>query len=260
MKSIVQEASSVAKAIEKGLEKVGNPRDFSIKVLEYPEKNFFGLTTKPAKIAVYCDDKQRKSHEFHPVVGERKDETEPRGRGRDRDRYEKRDYDETRSSRSERPERSERSESRQQNNRRRDGGSARPMAHKPAAAAHSETNEEAPVRRRTQEERPATPRPASEVPEVRRREPATPHWTPEIVQYVREWLNQVLGYMGRTVSFSIEQDGFHVRIVLDTALFDDAEHERRVLASLSLLILETCKHLFKVNLRDHRVVLTHKSQ
>ena len=57
MKSIVEEASSVAKAIEKGWTQAGKPQEFSIKVFEVEQKNFLGITTKSAKIAIYYHDK-----------------------------------------------------------------------------------------------------------------------------------------------------------------------------------------------------------
>jgi predicted RNA-binding protein Jag len=57
MKSLIEEASSISKAIEKGWIRAGKPRDFSIKIYEEPEKNFFGMTTKSAKIAIVFDEK-----------------------------------------------------------------------------------------------------------------------------------------------------------------------------------------------------------
>ncbi|MDP3889413.1 MAG: hypothetical protein Q8Q25_02645 [bacterium] len=57
MNSIMEEASSVIKAIEKGWIRAGKPHHFSIKILEEPEKNFLGLTTKSAKVALLFEDK-----------------------------------------------------------------------------------------------------------------------------------------------------------------------------------------------------------
>lgn len=57
MKSVMQEASSVAKAIEQAWTKAGKPKDFSIKVLEEAQKNFFGMTVRSAKIALFFDEK-----------------------------------------------------------------------------------------------------------------------------------------------------------------------------------------------------------
>ncbi len=66
MKSIIEEASSVFKAIEKGLSKAGNPKEFSVKILEEAEKNFLGFTKKPARVAIFFSDKpqQYKKTEF----------------------------------------------------------------------------------------------------------------------------------------------------------------------------------------------------
>ena len=64
MKSIMQEASSVMKAIEKGWESAGKPKDFSIKVFEEPKKNFIGMTVQTAKIGIFFDEKLTISKEI----------------------------------------------------------------------------------------------------------------------------------------------------------------------------------------------------
>ena len=61
MKSIMQEASSVAKAIEQAWIAAGKPQEFTVKVFEEAERNFFGLTTKTAKVAIHFADVQRQS-------------------------------------------------------------------------------------------------------------------------------------------------------------------------------------------------------
>lgn len=55
MKSVMQEASSIAKAIEQAWLSAGKPAEFSIKVLEEPQKNFLGFTIRSAKVALYFD-------------------------------------------------------------------------------------------------------------------------------------------------------------------------------------------------------------
>ncbi len=57
MKSIVQQAASITKAIEKAWQRSGCPRNFSVKVLEPGKKNFFGFVSSPAKIAFLFDEK-----------------------------------------------------------------------------------------------------------------------------------------------------------------------------------------------------------
>jgi len=74
MKSIMEEASSVFKAVEKAWTQAGKPQEFSIKVFEEPVKNFLGFTTKPAKIAIFFEDKPqpRAQHTSRPHPQPRK--------------------------------------------------------------------------------------------------------------------------------------------------------------------------------------------
>ncbi len=61
MKSLMEEASSISKAIDLAWNRAGKPAQFSVKVLEEPERNMFGLTKKSAKIAFFFDEKQAES-------------------------------------------------------------------------------------------------------------------------------------------------------------------------------------------------------
>jgi predicted RNA-binding protein Jag len=56
MKSIIEEASSISKAVENGWIRAGKPQEFSVRVFEEPEKNFFGFTKKPAKVGIFYKD------------------------------------------------------------------------------------------------------------------------------------------------------------------------------------------------------------
>lgn len=57
MKSIMEEASSIAKAIETAWNRAGQPTEFSVKVLELPQTSFFGLkTSKSAKVAFFFNE------------------------------------------------------------------------------------------------------------------------------------------------------------------------------------------------------------
>lgn len=53
MKSIMEEASTIVKAISQGWERAGKPREFSVKIFQEPERNFIGMTTRNAKIALF---------------------------------------------------------------------------------------------------------------------------------------------------------------------------------------------------------------
>jgi predicted RNA-binding protein Jag len=71
MKSLMEEASSIAKAIEKAWERAGNPREFTVKVLDKPKKNFFGFTTKSAKVAILFEEEPAPYIQRQPVRQDR---------------------------------------------------------------------------------------------------------------------------------------------------------------------------------------------
>lgn len=56
MKSIMEEASSLAKAFAQAWEHAGKPQECTVKILAEPEKNFLGMTTKSAKIALFFNE------------------------------------------------------------------------------------------------------------------------------------------------------------------------------------------------------------
>ena len=50
---------TIAKAIEQGWIKAGKPKDFTIKIFEEPQKNFFGLLQK-SKIGIFIEERQHR--------------------------------------------------------------------------------------------------------------------------------------------------------------------------------------------------------
>ncbi|MEX0671799.1 MAG: hypothetical protein WD068_00415, partial [Candidatus Babeliales bacterium] len=99
MKSVIEEASTIAKAVEKGWEKAGKPIEFTVKILEQPEYNFLGLSKSLAKVGIFFSAKDIKSEE-KPVTAYQKPQQQqrrPQQKSRDqqaprRDRRDDRPY------------------------------------------------------------------------------------------------------------------------------------------------------------------------
>jgi predicted RNA-binding protein Jag len=94
MKSIVEEASSVVKAIEKGWVQAGKPQEFSIKVFEAEQKNFLGMTTKSAKIAIFYGEQRVNNarHEAHDRRTSSTNQQHPRKQARPAHQPKARDF------------------------------------------------------------------------------------------------------------------------------------------------------------------------
>lgn len=72
MKSIMEEASTIFKAVEKAWIRAEKPQSFTVKVLEEPVKNFIGMTIKSAKIALYFEEVQIQKPKPVPTQPQRK--------------------------------------------------------------------------------------------------------------------------------------------------------------------------------------------
>lgn len=70
MKSLVEEASSITKAIEKAWIRAGQPQSFSVKIFETPEVGFLGFVKKSAKVGIFFEEpapERTKNHYSRPA-------------------------------------------------------------------------------------------------------------------------------------------------------------------------------------------------
>jgi spoIIIJ-associated protein len=59
MRSLLVQASSVEKAVEKAWTDAGMPTEFNIKILDFGQKGFLGITKKPAIISITFEPKKQ---------------------------------------------------------------------------------------------------------------------------------------------------------------------------------------------------------
>ena len=219
MKSIVQEASTIAKAVEKGWKEAGEPHEFSVKVLELPEHNFIGLTTRSAKVAIM----------FNDVTPQKK----PQARH------------------SERPTQKQPSKARPLNQREKKNQQSSPA--QPAAPERVEKKQieqRQPVQPQPEQKEVAEKKASRKRPEGL--------WNEDLVNFARSWFTATLKHMGSNVTFTIEPQNFYLRITLSKPILSDEAKEKHLLASLSSLMLATTKKEFRKALRGHKIVLTHQ--
>lgn len=225
MKSIIQEASSIAKAIEEGWIKAQKPQQFSVKILEEAEKNFLGMTKKSAKVALFFDEPQLNKPSMQTSGAH-----EQNRRNADRNAG----HSQT---------------------------SARQSNYaKPGQASQSERFSGQQQHPRQQSSQPVvrpSKLPGSETGSVKKQ--FEPLWNQAMVDRSREWMDEALKNSNNSqVTFTIEPQKFHLRITLSHAILNDPDKEKQLLASFSALILETLKRTFKMSLRGHKIVLTHQ--
>lgn len=82
MKSILQEASSIERAIDKAWNEAGKPKEFTIKILDQGERNFLGLTRRPAIVSILYKPEKSTYHQQKPRRDRDKNSSSGRTRGR----------------------------------------------------------------------------------------------------------------------------------------------------------------------------------
>lgn len=221
MKSIMQEASSVAKAIEQAWIAAGKPQEFTVKVFEEAERNFFGLTTKTAKVAIHFADVQRQSQSSHTV-------------------HKRRTY--TSQMHTTAPRKEERPAHHQQ---------------QPVNRHRNEEREYTQGRRQDTQAAAAQSNVAKDTAE-QRVEQVRECWTPDMISTAASWMRKTLETMNRSdVQFNTQANNFHLRITLEKALLDDQEREKNALRSMSFLLLQTLKNKHRRPLNGFKIIISH---
>jgi len=90
MKSVIQESSSLSKAMEQGWIKAGKPKEFSIRILQESYKNFLGITTQNAKVAVFFGRIDKPKPQIQPEQRGKIEQRPPQRRRMQPDGYNKR--------------------------------------------------------------------------------------------------------------------------------------------------------------------------
>jgi len=233
MKSIISEGSSVAKAIEQSWKKTGKPQNFSVKVLEEEEKNFLGMTRKPAKIAFFFDEKsttQRKTDQKYQTQQKRPQRQRQTSR---------------------QPQKSEKRE--------------RPLAKKqPTDKVRAlRKTDTTPSRQTTARKQDTTLRKTTEAPDKKdaltatRRSTKKSPWTDQMIAEAKNWITGMLKEMNMShVSFSVKPSGNNLKFHFEAPLIKAKEKQKALFRNFAFLIMQSMRYKFKKQFRNLKAVFT----
>lgn len=236
MKSIMEEASSIIKAIEKGWVKAGQPKEFSVKIFEEPQKNFIGLTVKSAKIGIFFNDvqttkvqeqitnkpkpyqKQQQPAAFAQTKSGTKAKARPLNLPKEnretkgiKEAKEKQDFHVERL-----PERTENLQN---------------------IEATSILTEDKQDKQKTQS-----------------------IWTESMLSDIQQWLSQTLEIItNKSMQFSIDPQLFHLKIQFNDEIFEDKNREKQLFSSLATLLIQMLKQKYRRPLKGYKIIFIGKA-
>jgi len=230
MKSMLQEASTISKAIDKAWNEAGKPREFTVKVLEPGVRNILGMIKHPAIISFLYDPN---------MVTERKAlPSRPKPQPRQRQQRDSRRPAPARRGSPSTRERVEVSAS--------DRAKPRPPARKPVEPKQPRPEREA---KPQQSQRPRAT-------EVEREKAVTETgWSEQWSGDINGWLDELVGIIKIETPYELKADGRTLKVHFSETLFTDSEDERMLYSSLSYLLMQSLKKKYKSKFRGFRIVL-----
>jgi hypothetical protein len=243
MKSIIEQASSIIKAIEKAWNQAEKPTEFSIKIFEQEERNFFGMSTKPAKIGIFFGNDKPTTHE-KPVVKPQQKIKECRPTF-------------TASAPKNSPVRPASTENKPATPK-----TENKTVHKtPTKTQHPSTKSGAhpePVEGKVMPKAPAAEKnqnsAAADLESKTRRIPTT--WNDTMIATAHNWLRQTLSLMGLpAVGFNSEVAGKNLKLTFNAPLIADPMQEKQLFRSFAHLIVSSLRNQYKQEIKNLKVVL-----
>jgi predicted RNA-binding protein Jag len=224
MKSIIEQASSIMKAIEKAWNQAEKPKEFSIKIFEQEERNFFGMSTKPAKVGIFFGGDKTVAHE-KPTFKPRQEIRECRSS------FAK--ASESRSPLSKvSPNIEEKNKAQAQK---------QPTPVKPRVEKHVQTTHV--------DEKPK----AIKATEIRR---VSATWNDTMITTAHAWIKQTLSLMGLPViNFNSEVAGKNLKLTFNAPLIADPMQEKQLFRSFAHLIMSSLRNQYKQEIKNLKVVL-----
>jgi len=273
MKSIMQEASSIAKAIEQGWIKAGKPLEFTVKVYEEAQKNFIGFTTKSAKIAILFNEQAPTTTSKHPEY-KRPLSTESR-RGQQQPQ------------RSQQPSRDrESSRDREQRETAPRGRAPHPSRPAPYAKPAETTSRPAPERpnrsegeerasRQTATVRSIDARAAEQRKEQPAKEQQAPRepkktegsgggeghgpinvWSSEMVAMAQEWTKQALVLLNKpSLNVTTQVTDGNLMLRFEAPVVEESVRDKVFQRSFAFLVMQMLKNKFKKRFKGLRIIL-----
>lgn len=232
----MEEASSIFKAVENAWNRAGQPHDFSVKVFEEPQRNFFGMTVKSAKIALFFDEKSlaktTSAKATQPSFAKatagkpEKAELQPKGAPQEKPAISKK--------------------------------AAQPQ--KGVRPTHAK--KESSFTKIVSQSSPASADKApSSAPMANKQEKSVESgesiWTPEMVKAAEEWMRTSLSLMKMGhITFSTKLSKYYIHFSFDAKLLENNAKEKTLFRNFAYLIMASLRNKFKKEFRGLKVVLS----
>ena len=263
MKSVIIEDNSIAKAVEKGWAKAGNPMEFSVQIFEVPEKNFFGLTKSMAKVGIFFQEKN--------IVKSDRPSKKPmqqvERKQANRNRNEERQQPQTKQADRARQPQQKQQESRPTQTRTTTSQPKQSMRtikkiEKPQARPQIQQQPQPQLQSRPQARPQIQKQPQPQLqskPQAQQQPVAKKYWTPEMVNIAQQWIQKALGEIKKGhIKAELSVNNKRLFIKLSEKVYENHSDEQQLFRSFGALIMQTLRTTYKKELYGLDIIITKK--
>lgn len=230
MKSMLHEASTVSKAIQKAWEQSGKPEHFSIKILEPGEVGFLWFSKRPAIVSITYEPKQQNQRQSYnkntpQPAQDRKNTQQPSANGL-----------------------------RQVTTQPRTQSPAKPNDSLRTTGISSNNA-------RPQSPQKSEPKRAQLVAQPKEVMPQQEQaiWTSELAENITTWLKEMVTTInGNPIDFSVKLDGKSLHITFARPVLESRDSEKNLFMSFAYLLIQALKKKCKKKLRGFHLLITSK--
>lgn len=237
MRSLLIQASSVEKAVEKAWASAGMPTEFNIKILDFGEKGFLGITKKQAIISIIYEPQKQTSISTKQSSRVHKQSKK--------------------TAKKPKPQRKQQYENRQQQQGKKDfSQNTKKNPKQPQVKQKFKSAPEKPVAKK------ATPSATNPIkgksPSMKEKNgsPAVNIWTDPMIDEVTSWLKKLATSIKIPTTFKAQVNKKALKINFDGNVAETKEGERHLFSSLSFLLLQFMKKKHKKKYPGYQIILT----
>lgn len=242
MRSFLVQASSVEKAIEKGWAEAGAPTEFTVKIHDFGEKGFFGITKKQAIISIIYEPQKQTG-----LASSQQQSSQPQ---QQRPQPIQRNYD---------------------GDTRRHPQHTKRQPHRPthqhapqtqASQTHvsqtqvSQTHASQPQTSHIESQTQVSQTQVSQAQVSQQQEIL--FWNDALVKDVSEWLTDLVKIMNFQVPFNVKINKKNLSFIFDRNVLESRDEERLLFSGLSYLLVQSLKKKYKKKFQGYRLIITSK--
>lgn len=257
MRSLLVQASTVEKAVDKAWKSAGTPTEFTIKILDFGEKGFLGLTKKNAIVSIIYEPQKQTA-----ISTAKSTHTPKKTYKHKRPQAHK---PQTHKPQTKKPApKTQKSQTQKPQTKKAAAKTQKPVAkaqksqqQRPAPKAHKPKTQK-PQTHKPQQQKPESQKPQERKQPDQRQDKPRDFWTDVLINDATTWLKEAVAIIGLPTSIKAEVNKKALVLTFTDNVLETQDEERLLFSALSSLLMQIMKKKHKKKFHGYQMIITSK--